>query len=522
MNRSTTSGKPAGIQWFSQFEYAAAIEAAKSVGLPILLNLHSESSPACRELEATVFADPEVVGKVMQQTIPVRIEVDSTEPNPITSSIVGSHIFIWSQTVQLISPDDDIYHKFIGAPRHTRLDMGYTRVHHDVSNSLRVPTFLLQLKLALAKEALAEGRYERATERLTELLATSPGEDVAHQEAAYWLPIARSHGVYPSQDKRRKTPGKSPIAAVVERLAEALVQIPDSELMLDWHGQPGPGDWAKYSDCLREVVFGTYQAIIDVANKATCERAAGGRPLTAAQLVLKHHQLAYRELQGTTVGLDGAELDAIHLRENFSLGKQRTVRNNLVHCVMAEWWAHTPQIRDTLRATRGDQSAPGGADRTVEEYGQPPLNFGDLTELLAVSEKVHAQLLAEFSNVTDQELDAEAAWWENQPISVRFRLNRLSWHLHDHRAVVETILERLGRKRSETERLATLLFRALGELEGSLLGLPVHEQAQACASLEQTLSARALELETLADSFAESRALTRPRTALQRQSLQHN
>jgi hypothetical protein len=270
------------------------------------------------------------------------------------------------------------------------------------------------------------------------------------------------------------------------------------------------------------VIFGTYQEIVDVANKATCDRAVSGRPLTPAQLILKHHQLAYRELQGTIVGLRGPELDAIHLRENFSLGKQRTVRNNLVHCVMAEWWAHTPQIRDTLRAARGDVSPPGGADRTVEEYGQPPYNFGDLTELLAVSEKVHAQLLAEFSNVTEAELDARAAWWEDQPISVRFRLNRLSWHLHDHRAVVETILERLGRKRSETERLAILLFRALGELEGSLLGLPAHEQAQAWASLEQTLVARAVELEALADSFAQSRTLTRSPTAQQRHSLQQN
>jgi hypothetical protein len=490
------------IAWHTQFDYDHAVSLARKTNKPILLDLYSESDKGCRALNEHVWSNPLVIEKVSRATVPVRIYVDSEEANPITNAVVGSHIFIWSQTVQLISPDGDIYHKFLGAPRHTRLDLGYTRVHHDVVGHLPVEEFLAQLQLALGKESLARGDYELAVERLVVVGALGGLRSLAREEAAYWLPIAESHGVYPRQDARRVTKNKDALPRSVERLCEALKQIPDSELMLDWHGSPGPDDWEKYSDCLREVVFGVYQELIDAAHAVSDRRDRQGRPLTTAQRILKYHQIAYRELQGVTVGLSGEELDRVHLRENRSLGKQRTIRNNLVHCVMAEWWAHSPQIRGTLQAKRnGAAASVGTAEETMVRFGEPPNNFGNIEELIERSEDAHRALIDEFQNITDDELEARAQWWENRPISVRFRLNRLSWHLHDHRTVIETILERIGRKRTETERLVTLLYRALGEVEASLIGLPREEQDRLTAKVLQFVEGRALEIEHLADTF---------------------
>lgn len=502
MNIAADIAQKTSIPWFDQFHYDDAVSLARQTGKPILLDLYSESSKGCRDLQHGAYSDRAVIEKINRHVIPVRCHVDSTEPNPITSAIVGSHIFIWSQTVQLICPDGDIYHKFLGGPRHTRLDMGYTRVHHDLDGHLPAQEFIAQLELGLAKAALFEGNHAAAGDALRELLQSYPETSLAHREARYWLPLAESRGAAPRRAKKT-TPTKAPLARAVERLCEALVLVPDDELMQDWNGNPGPGDWAKYSDCLREVVFGVYQALLDTANLVTDRRVSEGNPPTGAQRILGHHQVAYRELQGILVGLDGQEFDQIHLRQNFSLGRQRSIRNNLVHCVMAEWWAHAPQVRATLRGLReGRKGEENTAAETIARWGEPPNNFGDIGDLIARSEVVHAELIDEFSSITDEELDAAAKWWEDQPVSVRFRLNRFGWHLHDHAAVIETILERVGRRRSETERLAKLVYRALGQVEGALLGLPEEQREEATRGILRFVESRAAEIEQVAASFS--------------------
>jgi hypothetical protein len=96
--------------------------------------------------------------------------------------------------------------------------------------------------------------------------------------------------------------------------------------------------------------------------------------------------------------------------------------------------------------------------------------------LLQTWEQRHEALVEEFSMITDEELDFAQSWWEGSSVSIRFRLNRLGWHLQDHAAVVETICERIGRVRSETERLAVRIFMALGAAEGAMIGLPAAEK----------------------------------------------
>lgn len=498
MNRGDV--RSSEIIWRTQFQYEEAIAEARASGKPILLDLHSASSKGCRRLEAEVFGSADVVAAVMRDTVPVRVHVDSTEPNPITSAIVGSHIFIWSQTVQLVSADGDIYHKFLGAPRHTRLDMGYTRVHHDVDGNLTPRTFLSQMAVGMAKEALFRGDNALARDRLTALARGGcDASDVALQEAQYWMHRAEHR----SSPRKSSPTAKSKLARAVRRYADALVCVPDTELMQDWRGAKPAGDWAHYTDCLREACFGAYQAMLDVANAVMLERVESGRSLSTAQRLLKAHQIAYREIEGLVSGLTDHELDAIHLRENRSMGKQRTIRNNLVHCVMAECWAHASQVRATLRMVRSGASSGYSAEHTIAELGEPPYNFGEVSELFERWETLHTALIEELQSTTDDEVEARVRWWESSAVSVRFRLGRFGWHLHDHAMVIETILERIGRKRTEVERMARLLFRGLGELEGSLIGLPAEEQARAVEQVTAFLDARAEEIERLAARFAE-------------------
>jgi hypothetical protein len=444
---------------------------------------------------------------VSQSTVPVRVLVDRDTPDYDTNSLLGSHVFIWSQTVQLVSPEGDILHKFLGAPRHTRLCVTDSRVHHTVDGDLGADGFLDQLALGLAKASLAEGRFGEASEALS---ALRRGSGRAAKEASYWLSIADAKGAYPPPARAPGTIYGGRLARAVERMCAALAKIPDSESMRDWRGAPGPGpgDWEIYADCLREVMFGAYQTLLDAANEIMVRRDRAGRPFTRAQRIVAHHHRAYRELVATVIGIQGPELDRFHLGENRSLGKQRTIRNNVVHCVMAEGWAHSPQVRRSVAAMRAARalSDEHTAEETIARQGEPPENSGDLGDVLARYEQIHAALVAELAEITDAETKAGAAWWESQPITVEFRLNRLGWHLHDHRMVIEAILEKLGRRRGENERQAILIQRGLAELECAAIGLPREEYETDFERVAAFIEHRAAELEALVDDVAKRAA----------------
>ncbi|NUT82336.1 MULTISPECIES: thioredoxin family protein [Pseudomonas] len=492
------------IDWVHHTSYVHAIEQSKSTGKPILIYFHSQSCNGCNRLVDSVFNDPQLIGAVNESTIPVWVEVENSQPDPRISELVGSHIFIMSPVLQLISSDGDIYHKFLGAPLHTRLDLGYCRVHHDVEGDIDASETVSQLSVGLAKQAMASFNYSIAESKLRKALNASSTASVAVREAAYWLPVVQARGQYPEDSLSEDGIAQTAIAREVRRFCNTLIQVPDHELMADWPGVQGEGGWAHYTDCLRELCLGIYQMLLDVATETAQKRAAQGRGLSRAQMIIRDWQISFRDLQASLIGLKGPEYDQQHLHQNYTLGKQRTIRNNIVHCVMAEFWAHSPAIRSTLEASRtgirhSKDVSPALLNWKI--HGPAPYNFGSIQSLLTLWEKRHQQLVEEFSGITDTELDASLNWWEDSPISVKFRLCRLGWHFHDHAAVVETICQRIGHERSETELLAKLLFNALGRAEGEMVGLSRDEQQALFASAASQLKTRSDELARVYEGY---------------------
>ncbi|WVV48950.1 hypothetical protein THH46_10970 [Pseudomonas sp. NA13] len=429
--------------------------------------------------------------------------MENSQPDPRISELVGSHIFIMSPVLQLISSDGDIYHKFLGAPLHTRLDLGYCRVHHDVEGDIDASETVSQLSVGLAKQAMASFNYSIAESKLRKALNASSTASVAVREAAYWLPVVQARGQYPEDSLSEDGIAQTAIAREVRRFCNTLIQVPDHELMADWPGVQGEGGWAHYTDCLRELCLGIYQMLLDVATETAQKRAAQGRGLSRAQMIIRDWQISFRDLQASLIGLKGPEYDQQHLHQNYTLGKQRTIRNNIVHCVMAEFWAHSCYTFDPGSQPDGHPPLqgrqPGVAQ--LEDTWPGPYNFGSIQSLLTLWEKRHQQLVEEFSGITDTELDASLNWWEDSPISVKFRLCRLGWHFHDHAAVVETICQRIGHERSETELLAKLLFNALGRAEGEMVGLSRDEQQALFASAASQLKTRSDELARVYEGY---------------------
>lgn len=465
------------INWISHDRYEEAISASIATDKPILIYFHSRSCRGCERLSSEVMADEVVEQAIAEATVPVWVEVEGDRADARLSALIGSHIFIMSPVVQLISSNGDIFHKILNTPLHTRLDLGYTRVHHDVDGTIDAQQFLSQLALGLGKRDLFNRKFGRAEQLLSALAVQAP-DVLSAKEVAYWLPVARNAGHYAEDaQSHNNLPALSEITNEVRRFCSIICRIPDSKLMTDWPGPPGEDGWAHYTDCLREVCLGVYQTLLDAGNQATFLRSKQGRPLTQTQLILRDWQTSYRALQGTLHGLSSRDWDVQHLHENFSLGKQRTIRNNVVHCVMAEFWAHGSAIRRTREIFAGavdDNSRP--VTSTWLQFGPPPANFGSRAELFQTWEQRHEALMDELSTVEDEELEFAQSWWEGSSVSIRFRLNRLGWHLQDHAAVVETICERVGRTRSEAERLVVRIFTALGSAEGAMIGLHAAEK----------------------------------------------
>ena len=480
------------IEWRDHHSLDETLVEATATGKPVLLDLFSPSCQGCSRLEAETYSDPQVIDLVARSVIPLRVTTDTDGPDDKVSAIVGRHIFIWSPTIQLVDGNETILHEFSGAPRHTRMDVGYSRVHHEVPGNLTSRGFLAQLELGLAKAAMKDGaRLPEAFHRLEGVLARFPDDHDAVEEARFWREsLLAMDGEAPAK-LRAFTPA-SPLAGAVHAYCEILLRVAPDELMKDWHGTPGPGPWMKYSDCLREIVFGTYQSLIDLALEIQHERAREGPGVTLAQRLLAQHQMAYRALQSVLLGVPDSALD----RAPFA--RERTVRDHLLHCVMAEYWAHSAQIRQGIANARaGTGPAPVPSRAILEGYGEPPRAYGALSDLQMQYEVLHDAVVDEFADVSDDELRAPTIWWEDQPIDVAFRLARLGWHLRDHAVSVERILTGLGRKTNDMHGLCRLLFEALGQAEGVMIGAVGRFEERAVA-LASTIEARIPEIAELA------------------------
>ena len=472
------------ILWGDPTEYADALMRSVSEHKAVLLDLYSSDCEGYRRLEREVYSDPEVVAEVEKHTIPLR--VPTTNPDRVSTEVINRHIFIWSPTVQLLAPDATRYHEWNGAPRRTRLSVGYKSVFHDTPGRLDKQTFLAQLKVGRGKAALRQKRHAEAT-RLFDEVISSNFDEAAVTEAKRWRQVARAGGeIIDSFAVGNPLITTTPLAQAVERLVHTVAATADERLMEDWIGAPGKGDWRWYSDCLREIVLQAYQELSDLAIHIERDRRGAGERFSDTHQLLGQHRFAYREFQGLFVGVPDRLLDTT------PLSSERSIRENLAHVIMAEWWAYRPQILNALergRAGMPPEAAPAGD--TVAEFGEPIGTHENLNEMLALYERLHLQNTEDYSGITDDELKIRSAWWELGPVEIRFRIKRYVWHPYDHAASIDKILDAAGHRRTATQRFASRLLSGLGTAEAALIGAPDGVAAERINSLVADLSQRA-------------------------------
>lgn len=257
-----------------------------------------------------------------------------------------------------------------------------------------------------------------------------------------------------------------------------------------------PWRWRAHDEGVRFALLGAYHELRDLAVILAHRRAQNGPAVTRAQRALAPYHTAYRELQALLVGVPEDLYDKAPAPGEWPL---RTVMNHVV----ATQRTFFTLVHYGLARQRSDEEQParlpqGEVQRVADsdEAFAAVWRDGSLSDLLRYFDELHRRAILEFSDMSDDELEGPSIWWEDEPLSLQYRLHRFDAHLRQHTIQVEKTLEALGHEYTEARRLIRLLYRALAQVESILFGAPELGQDEREA-LAAELGERATDIETL-------------------------
>lgn len=264
------------------------------------------------------------------------------------------------------------------------------------------------------------------------------------------------------------------LATAVAGLTRAFGGFSDGVLGREWPEAPGDGVWREYRDNAREVIFQVYLELRQMAAATERARSLHGPPVTEAHHLLTRHQQAYRDLCGVLAAAREDEVDRVPREGEWPL------RRAIDHLAFAEGWGFYPQVMHAVARYRAGDLSPDSLPiaEVQARYGDGFDSTGDLADLLARFDEMHGRVVRDCAEFSDDELDALSRWWEGYPVPVRFRLARFDAHLREHTVQIEKTLAWLDHPPSEAERLAQLLYGALGDVEGAMIGAPDADERQ--------------------------------------------
>lgn len=256
----------------------------------------------------------------------------------------------------------------------------------------------------------------------------------------------------------------NPTAKSIKRFSELVWALPDSELERDWA-------WGSYkSEGIRFVYFRAYEDLRDLAVQIGHQRAISGEPWSDAQRILAQYHAAYRDLQAVLLGVENQYYEIPPAEGEWS------VRRVLAHVVGADMGFY---VAIKFALDRYQQ----GADPLIEIEDETWLEIMGLEDdevdakmaealpgLQSFHEELHQRIMTDFSGITDYELEKPSRYWEDEMYSLRFRLHRFDAHVRQHTIQMEKTLQVLGHVPGESEMLLRLIFAALAQLEGALIG----------------------------------------------------
>jgi len=254
------------------------------------------------------------------------------------------------------------------------------------------------------------------------------------------------------------------LARAVERFAAITVDVPDSDLDREWA-------WGAYdSEGVRFAFFRTYEELRELAVRTAAERAARGRTASSVQRILYQYHTAYRDLEVALLGVQAGEANRAPSEGEWSL------RQIVSHIVEAEvgFFGVVKYALDRHRSADGrpaqNPNEEWKAIIGMDEVSIEKILDGPLAGIRLYYETLHERVLLEFADISEGELTVPSMYWEGYEMSLRFRLHRFDSHLRQHIVQVDKTLEGTSHSPNESKRLLRLIYSALGETEGVMIG----------------------------------------------------
>lgn len=249
----------------------------------------------------------------------------------------------------------------------------------------------------------------------------------------------------------------------VEAFARVTWNLSEDELDRPWR-------WRAYDQGVRYAFMRTYEQLRQLAAELLSRRATGEKTITTAQRSLGQYHSAYRDLQAVLLGVDDDLLDVSPDKETWPL------RMILGHIIAAEReyfsriWHAVEQFRQEVE--QPEEMSTEAIEEFVGSYDdfERMVNRLSLAGILAYYDSLHKRVIREIADIRGFELEAPSLWWEEAPMPVEFRLHRLDSHLRQRTVQIELLLEGLGQPPGEAKRLLRLVYAALAEVEGMIIG----------------------------------------------------
>jgi len=269
-------------------------------------------------------------------------------------------------------------------------------------------------------------------------------------------------------------------------LARIACSLSDADLERDWN-------WRSYREGVRYAFLRTYEELRQLAAELAAQRSCAGPQVTPAQRALAQYQAAYRDWQAVWLGVKTEWFDRAPAEGEWPL---RKVYGHVV-AVEREFYARIHFAVDQFDQALFPSVMP---DAVIEELLEPYADFerlqaGESLERLSIyHDELRLRVVNEFCTLGEKELQCGSLWWEGAPYPVQFRLHRFDAHLRQHIVQVEKTLHCIGGGPQEIHRLLRLIYAALAEAEGALIGA-WHLAPERLAAAERVITARSEELE---------------------------
>ncbi len=270
------------------------------------------------------------------------------------------------------------------------------------------------------------------------------------------------------------------LSNAVQNFAALMLPLSEKDLEQKWVWKDHDGEGIRFA------VFVTLQ---ELQHLAVTLAALRPKP-TVAQHILSQYHAAYIDLQSALLGVRAEDAERAPAEGEWSIQKvyAHILSSDLTFTIIVRsaLEKHFAQSWTPERVSDADADRLAG----INEAEFETLIQGSLAGMRTYHQRLHQQIVDEFSALTDDELILPSTFWEETRFPIHHRLHRYEAHLAQHTVQIDKTLVAIGQPPSEAKQLLRKVYAALAEAEGVMIGMEKMVEtatfATASAILERT------------------------------------